>query len=152
MGKLKVKHQDLMRLDRQLSSLKGKIIRVGIRGDKTNSGGKLIVDYAIANEYGLGVPSRPFFRTATEFGNSEKEIQEFVRKQVDKIISTMGGFTAEQAANAIGEYIRGRIVDSIINGNWTPNAPATLAIKGNKPPLIDSSDMIGAIEFEVLNG
>ena len=38
----------------------------------------------------------------------------------------------------------------IRNGNWVPNAPATIRRKGSDRPLIDTGQLVNAVEYEVV--
>lgn len=147
-------YKKFKKLDKELSKLKSAKIKVGILSDEnTESNLETIIEYAISNEFGnpeKNTPSRPFFRSATEWGKSKKEIDSYVRSTITDVIMGYGSYSADQALNKIGEYVRGRVVKSIRNGNWKPNAPATIEAKGDKPPLIDSGDMIKSIAFEVI--
>lgn len=105
-------------------------------------------EYALYNEYGTAyIPARPFFRTATSFDESRNIIANYSREAIESLIS--GSLTVEQAQAKIGLYLKGRVINSIRNGGWVINSQATIDRKGNKPPLIDSGDLISSIEWEV---
>lgn len=138
---------------KELSELSKKRIKVGILRDSAkNADGVTILEYAIYNEYGTQfIPARPFFREATEHPKAEADIQNYIKSKISEIISSNGSYTADQAAIAIGEYVRGKIIYSIRNGSWTPNAPSTLKGKqSGTTPLINQGDLIRSIEFEVV--
>jgi len=135
-------------LDMELSYLASHGVRVGILNDTDkNEDGDVILFYAIDNEYGKGrIPARPFFRTGIK--NGDKKIRERLNTNINKVIN--GKMTGEQALNNLGIMVKGMIQDSLRNGNWKPNAPRTLALKGNKPPLVDSGSMMDAIDYEIV--
>ena len=138
---------------KELDRLSKKKIKVGILRDSAkNAEGVTILEYAIYNEYGTQfIPARPFFRESTEHPQAESDIQNYIQSRISEKISSNGSYTAEQAATAIGEYIRGKIIYNKRNGSWTPNAPSTLKGKqSGTTPLINQGDLIRAIEFEVV--
>lgn len=128
-------------MDEKLKKLASQQIVVGVWKEEVS-------EYAIDNEYGTAyIPARPFFRTATSFDESRNIIANYTRQSIESLIS--GQLTVEQVQGRIGLYLKGRVVNSIRNGGWTMNSQATLDRKGNKPPLIDSGDLISSIEWEV---
>ena len=80
-------------------------------------GGQTVAEVATWNEKGTNrIPSRPFFSTAlTENKEKIKElVAEAIRNKSDS-----------QRFDKIGVSIVNMIKDSIVNGNWTPNAERT---------------------------
>ena len=49
----------------------------------------------------------------------------------------------------MGEGIKGQLQQSIRDTNAPPLAPATVSAKGFAKPLIDSSNMINSVDYEV---
>ena len=49
-----------------------------------------------------------------------------------------------------GEFMVGAIKDSIRNGEWVPNKPRTIAVKGSSKPLIDTAQMINSVSAKVV--
>ena len=133
-------------------------VKAGIFGDATTTteNGKFmrIAEYAVYNEYGTSrIPPRPFMRT--------------VAKERPKTwVGIMVGHVRGQAANVqawkdalglAGEQMREDIRNSIMNGNWTPNAPSTVAAKARKgkvqpdKPLFDTGQMYAAVTYQVVD-
>lgn len=128
-------------IDEKLKKLASQQIVVGVWKEEVS-------EYAVYNEYGTAyIPARPFFRTATSFDESRNIIANYTRQAIESLIS--GQLTVEQVQGKIGLYLKGRVINSVRNGGWTMNSQSTIAIKGNKPPLVDSGDLISSIEWEV---
>lgn len=144
MAKVKLKNSRLdfaKAMDEKLKKLASQQIVVGVWKEEVS-------EYAVYNEYGTAyIPARPFFRTATSFDESRNIIANYTRQAVESLIS--GQLTVEQVQGRIGLFLKGRVINSVRNGGWTMNSQATLDRKGNKPPLIDSGDLISSIEWEV---
>ncbi|HBJ79735.1 MULTISPECIES: hypothetical protein [Fusobacterium] len=147
----------LKKVNTNLEKLKSKKIIVGIIGnnpDAPKDGGLTIRQYAELNEYGTStIPARPFFRTATQTRKSQRLIKERIDKEVKTVIKDQK--SPEQALNAIGLFIKGRIQVSLKAG-WTPNKPSTQKRKrkkngGIKPPLIDTGDLMKSIDYQIKN-
>lgn len=138
--KVKLKLENIKKIDKELKKLAGKKVRIGFPPK--------VAEYATYNEYGTStIPARPFFRTALIYGEGREKVINYALDQISEITQ---GKDHIQILNSIGLYCKGRVVSSIKYGGWTPNAPATIKRKGNKPPLIDSGKMISSVEFEVL--
>ena len=144
MAKVSLKRQRLefaKAMDEKLKKLASQQIVVGVWKEEVS-------EYAVYNEYGTAyIPARPFFRTATSFEESRNIIANYTRQAIESLIS--GQLTVEQVQAKIGLYLKGRVINSVRNGGWTMNSQATIDRKGNKPPLIDSGDLISSIEWEV---
>lgn len=146
-------YPNYLRLIKELNNLRRGYVKVGILSDGAISDdGTSVLEYAIYNEYGTSkIPARPFLREATERPDNQAQISQFIERQVSKVIESKGAFTARDALTAIGEFVRGRIILSIKDGRWAPNAPSTIKGKnGRTTPLIDSGDLIAHIDFEVV--
>lgn len=131
----------------QLEYLKKHYIIVGVIGEDFIDGVS-VKDYAIYNEYGtLRIPSRPFFRTAVDTQQARNDIKNYMKMQLQEIISRTK--TGEQALNSIGLYIVGKIKNNIVNGNFTPNSPKTIKIKGKDTVLRDTGTLLRNISFEI---
>lgn len=143
------------RINRELEFMRKNKIRVGVLGEGANDvqeGGITIKQYAELNEYGTSnIPARPFFREATEFGESPSLISNRITSEIKKVINN--NKTGEKAMQSIGLFVKGRIQRSIKAGNWTPNSPSTIKRKrkkvGIKPPLIETGSLIRAIDYEI---
>lgn len=144
----KRKLEMIKKADSKLKELAKSTVKVGIwRGEARG--------YAVFNEYGTAtIPARPFFRTATSFDESAKEISNYTQKALNSLI--MGEKSSvDRTLRRLGLYLKGRVVKSLNNGGWQDNASSTKIAKIRKwgtpkKPLVDSGDLIKAIEFEVV--
>jgi HK97 gp10 family phage protein len=129
-------------------------VKAGILNNATTTDGKSIAEYAVYNEFGTSrIPARPFMRTVAK-EKPKQWIGEMVRhvraRATDPAIW-------KQALGVAGESMKSDIKDSIQNGNWTPNAPATVRAKARKGkvepdhPLIDTGQMLVAVSYEVVD-
>lgn len=115
------------------------------RGKAQNKNPPSIIDVAIQNNFGIGVPRREFMSVAAKkwqkmFVESYDQIQNALEQghiDADKFLKTMG----LAGANYISETIR----------DWTipPNSPETIARKGANNPLVDTGDMKNAPQYEI---
>lgn len=121
--------------------------------------GLLVSEVARLNEFGhiavlnfghgpvrIEVPARPFMRYAYElFVQDRRTIENNIAK---KIFS--GKIDARQALGQIGLAMEARIVKSIKNGPWQPNAKYTIRVKGFDKPLIHTSLMWQSVSSQVV--
>jgi len=112
-------------------------LTVGVRG------GGDIVDIAIYNEYGTPhIPARPFLRTA-----EQKHHDRWLNVLATEIYKTLD---PEKALHKLGGIAVGDVKKSIKSGGWKPNAKVTADRKGFNKPLIDTGEMLRAIDYEVI--
>lgn len=129
-------------------------VKAGILNNATTTDGKSIAEYAIYNEFGTSrIPARPFMRTVAK---SEQ------KKWVGTMVGHIRGRATDpaiwkQALGKAGEQMVKDIQNSIQNGSWAPNAPATVRAKARKGksepdhPLMDTGEMFAAVSFEVVD-
>ncbi|MDA8485851.1 hypothetical protein NNO07_22520 [Pseudomonas resinovorans] len=126
---------------------KGAGLKAGFLETATYPEGTPVATVAAANEFGdpeIERPPRPFFRNA---------IQEKSERWADGLGELIkSGNSAEQSLALTGEAIRNDIQESIRKFSDPPLAPSTIAQKGFEKPLIDSSVMINAVDYEVRAG
>lgn len=137
---------DGKRIFRELDKLASQMVAVGFQqGDVTEESGVDICDVAAFNELGTEhIPSRPFMRQSID-GNADK-ITEFMQSKVDEII---GGKTADQVLKEIGIFQKGLVQETIKEGDFAPNAPATIRKKGSATPLIDTGLMRQSVNYQI---
>ena len=151
MATVKVNTPIIDKISKELDYLRNHICIVGILSDEAVDGVK-IIDYSIANEFGTSkIPARPFFRTVVR-SSKNKKIYNRLKLNLSKVAT--GKMTGEEALKNIGVYVVGLVKLSIKKGEWTPNAESTKQRKrkkggGSKPPLINTSSMINAVDFEI---
>ena len=107
------------------------------------------------NEFGTEtIPERPFFRNA--LAESERGVSNILAKGID----TKKMVVDEQLAGRVGEYVQGKIRDSITALNDPPNSPKTIAQKrkklhgkkgtgGGETPLLDTGKLRNSVAWEV---
>ncbi len=138
----------LEQIVRGLNTLDKTKLRVGVVGPEASkpasSGSDVTVAEAalIVHMGTRTIPPRPFV-----------EIDHRIAKeQAEKILKVVFGFGDTDAAlNAAGEKFAEQIRDKILNPNsFAPNAESTIRKKGFDHPLIDTSELLGAIGHELV--
>lgn len=129
---------------KQLKQQTKKVCKVGFWSTAKYPDGTPVTNVALWNEYGTatGVPERPFFRQA--IAQAEAPLLETVHAAYDPVT----GLTTRDLAR-MGETMVRLIQDSIRKGDWSPNAPATVALKGSSQPLIDTGFMRRSVTYKV---
>ncbi len=89
--------------------------------------------YALVSE--VTIPERSYIRSG--FDENEKAIYEYARGMLKRV--AMMEMTADDFYNRLGLYIQNKIRQRIKSMNDPPNAPATVAVKGDNNPLIGNS-------------
>lgn len=158
-------------------------VKAGIFGDATttteNGRSMHVAEYAAYNEFGatiavtpkmrawfhyqgihlskdtesIRIPARPFMRTVAK---------EKPKTWIGTMVKYLRGKAENPAAwkdalGLAGEQMKSDIVDSIQNGSWTPNSPATVMMKESKGksepdhPLMDTGHMIAAVTYQVVD-
>lgn len=130
----------------ELKKLKKLEVVVGFQaGEATEENGADLVDIAAFNELGTSSsPARPFMKQS--FENHEDRLKAACER-VNRTINAGEG--AEHALQQLGVEIKGLVQEEIIEGGFTPNAPATIERKGSDTPLIDTGTMRQSVNFAV---
>ncbi len=141
----------LKQIERDLKELASYEIAVGVQGaeaaESYDDTGATVAEVAIWNEFGTEkIPERPFMRQTAEKHNNWSE------ETADAWNSVINRLNPGLAAQLIGQKARGDIQEEIANGEFTPNAPRTIAKKGSARPLIDTGRMRQSITFKVRKG
>ena len=127
---------------------KGGTLKVGFLAGATASDGQSLPLRAALNEFGhensngTTVPPRPFFRNmiaakAGEWPDAIAGLLKSTNYDVDKTLNLTGAGIAKQ------------LRESILDLWEPPLSPVTIAKKGHDKPLIETSDMINGVAFEV---
>lgn len=133
----------LSRLYARMQGAQGLEVAVGFPKGKASIGspyypsGASVLEVAIANNYGLGVPRRPFMSVAAQ------RMRPMYRQQIQKFAPALlaGKVSPEIALNVVGRLATDIIRKTITTGEWVPNSPETIAQKGSDRPLIDTGHM-----------
>jgi hypothetical protein len=97
-------------------------------------------------EYGdpkHNIPSRPFFSTLIK--KEGKNWHKFLVTQLQR-----NHYNSRVALETLGLHVKEQLQDSILHGDWAPLQPGTVARKGFDTPLIDSHNMLNAVDYSVL--
>lgn len=122
-------------------------LRVGFLENATYPDGKSVAMIAAIQNFGApgaGIPARPFFsnmiqQKSPEWGPAMANLLVANDMNVDRVL------------NLAGAAIQGQLKQSIIDTNDPPLAPSTIRRKGFAKPLIDTSNMINSVDYEVVN-
>lgn len=131
-------------LDKAASSFENLQLKVGFLEGATYPDGTPVPMVAAINEFGNPAnnqPPRPFFRNA--ISNHEAEWQEAAAKFIEN------GDETRDVLSLLGEVIVDDIKESIRTLDAPPLSPATIARKGFDKPLIDTSNMLNSVSYEV---
>lgn len=110
--------------------------------------GASIVDVAIWNNFGIGVPKRDFMTP------SSKKWGEFITQKIEELGEDLplGKIDSMSFLDAMGQAGADLISDEIVALDTPPNSPRTIEKKGaGKSPLIDSGDLSKAPKWEIRN-
>lgn len=134
-------------LDR-IGTLIGAEVAVGFTGApgrESHGPGETVASVAYQNEYGIGVPERPFMRATNARCRAT-----WVRG-AGQIVAGLGkgSVKVEQGLRRLG-LMMVRDVKQTINSNMQPpNSAATIARKRSSKTLIDTGQMINSVRSEV---
>ena len=144
-------NKDFAKLRKELEELEKLQVRIGFqRGAALDDDGVDMVDIAMWNELGTErngkphIPSRPFLRQSVD--NNADKIKAFIKKELDGIGQTK---TAKQVLQKLGLRQKSLVQETINNGDFTKNKPATVARKKSAQPLVDSGQMLASVNFVI---
>lgn len=103
---------------------------------------------AAANEFGTDTqPERAFFAPAVDTNERaiKRTMAQGIGDAIDRARNT-GRLDLEAALIPAGEQLQAAVKDSIRNFSGAPLDPDTIAAKGSDRPLVDSGDMLEAVE------
>lgn len=133
-------------LRKGLSELNHIVVDVGVQAGDRSSDGHDLASIAAYNEFGTDhIPSRPFMRSS--FDENLRKIDAFAQNVIKRAVGSQLSFG--QALELVGQKMTGIIQRKIVDGPWTPNAPATIRQKGSDQPLIDTGRLRQSIRHVV---
>lgn len=135
----------MKKLERIASSMGGGSVKVGFLEGSTYPDGTPVPAVAFWNEFGVpshGQPPRPFFRQMIA-----KEGPAWPGKMAKLAKAT--NYDGPRVLGMMGEDIAGALKESINTLTSPPLAQSTIDAKGFAKPLIDTSVMINAANYEV---
>ena len=122
------------------------VVKVGFFEGRKYPDGTSVVSVAVKNEYGeANIPARPFMQQT--FENNQAKWLKFITQAMAK---QSGNYDINTVANQLGLIIQGDIRDTIVNGDFVPNAPYTIAKKGKDTPLRDTLLMLQSVDYQVV--
>lgn len=145
-NKLKVKKKiDIRKI---LSKTKDITVKVGFpklseETLSTDSEGATALEKAVINNFGLGVPKRPFM--SISFAKNKKAYRSLVLKNFSNIKN------ADKVTfyNKLGLKGQGDVQNAIVGLKSPANNPSTIKQKGSSNPLMDSGHMRQSATFQV---
>ena len=136
-------------IKKQLAMLKDMQVKIGYPSENPETAseedGVSAASKATINNFGLGVPKRPFM-SISYYSNLGK-YKKFIAKNLGNIEKMNFKTMLEQ----LGNMGRGDVIDTIDRGVNPPNSAAVIAKKGENRPLIDSSHMINSTTYAVVS-
>ena len=148
--KADVKNPDaIKKLQRRAKEIARKTVAVGFPKGKLNTphyeDGASIIDVALWNNFGIGVPRRDFMTPSTK--RWKAFVTELVNSMKMGIIS--GKINIDDVLNLSGQKGADIISEEIIKLRTPPNSPVTIERKKSSNPLVDSGDMSKAPIHEI---
>lgn len=107
--------------------------------------GESIIDVAIKNNYGMGVPRRDFMTP------SSKKWMKFFSESLDIVRRDIleNKIDPDKFLKAMGQKGSDIISKEIIALDTPPNAPSTIAKKGSSNPLVDTGAMARSTTWQI---
>lgn len=99
--------------------------------------GTTVIEKAVANEFGLGVPERSFLRST--FDEKAGEWEQAMRKELGEVVD--GRQTLDRAFKRLALRAVGDVQTKITEGPFVPNHPETIRRKRSSRPLIDTGQL-----------
>lgn len=106
-------------------------------------------EVALVNEFGDqagNIPERPAWRMGLAHG--QKDFNRL--NKVNLKLVADGRKSLDQALGELGEMGVTRIKTEILDGDFEPNAPSTIARKGSSHPLIDTAQERQSVTWEIV--
>ena len=124
--------------------LKEGVVRVGFFEGSKYDDNTYVAQVARWNEFGLGVPERPFMRPAVF--ERKQELNAFLRSEYKKAMKE--DRDTMKVLRKFGELVVSAIQTQIWSGHYVSNSPATIKRKGRNKPLIDTELMVNSVNYE----
>jgi len=132
-------------------------VEVGVFESETEKDGTPMAMIASVHEYGaeirqkrgtLIIPERSFLRSWVE--SASENTNKLMQKLYNDVAS--GKTNVVDAMKKLGAYASSGIRKQILDGDFVPNAPSTIAAKGSDKPLIDTGQLMNSIHYRVGKG
>lgn len=125
--------------------LKEGVVRVGFFEGSRYDDDTYVAQVARWNEFGIGVPARPFMRPAVF--ERKQEFNALLRSEYKKALKD--NKNTMNVLKKIGEMAVSAIQTQIWSGHYIPNSPATIKRKGRNKPLVDTELMLNSVSYQV---
>lgn len=123
-------------------------VDIGFPATVTYADGKSVAMVATVNEFGLGVPERPFMRRTVQMILNDPAFMKLFTSLIDPTPSDR--FRLQPWAwFRLGLYGQAMMQKSITDLKSPPNAPSTIARKGSSDPLIDTGHMRQSVSWRI---
>ena len=144
----KIKRKPKFDLQKKITSLKNVSVKVGFPSESkettsTDTEGVSAVFKATVNNFGLGVPKRPFMNIA--FAKNKKDYKKIVLRQLGKIEKV----DYKNFLNKLGLKAQGDVQREIVSLRSPANSLQTIKDKGSSNPLISTGHMLQSVTFAV---
>lgn len=93
----------------------------------------------------INIPERSFIRSGWD--NAEDEVMDKLDELIGQLVQTK--IPINVLLDAIGLEAKGKLQKYARDVSNPPNHPFTVAQKGSSNPLVDTGEMIGAMDYEV---
>ena len=123
-------------------------VDIGFPGTATYADGKSLAMVALVNEFGIGVPERPFMRRTVQMIMNDPAFMKLFTSLVDPTPGDRFRLLP-WAWFRIGLYGQSMMQKSITDLKTPPNAPSTIARKGSSDPLIDTGHMRQSVTWRI---
>ncbi len=139
---------------RRYSEVQGLVVEAGFPGELRDVAAKgddrsnppSVLEVATRNEYGHErTPPRPFMRQTIT--RHQRTLREALARAVRDYGGQRGSRQIDRIAARLGVMLRGAIQETIVAGDFVPNAPYTIAMKKSSRPLIDTGQMRQSVRW-----
>ena len=103
-----------------------------------------VAKLGVIHEFGSpanGIPARPFMAQTAQ--KHRRNTVELLKRNAKAVLNRQQ--SPKQGLGRIGVVYEGYIKDTIRNGDFVPNAPSTVRMKGSSRPLIDTGLMRASV-------
>jgi len=112
--------------------------------------GESVIDIAIKNCFGIGVPQRDFMTYAKILIARDATIKKIMAAIAKETSNPNGSVNAVKSLQeAAGMQAVALIQAAIQEGTWEPNSPETIRKKGSSQPLIDTKHLVNSTTYIV---
>ena len=143
MNKFNIDLEKELNKELKQSNIKG--LKAGFIKESKYSNGISVPKVAYIHNYGLGVPTRPFFNKAII--NNAKKWDSFLENTLKQ-----NNVNFSNILEKLGNIIVGDIQTSITELKDPPNKESTIKKKKSSNPLIDTGLMRKSVSYQVLKG